>query len=315
MGNILKLNRKLALDKLSKISRLLFKENGIDYKLNTDFDISYANTYTDNNGFATLVNVGIREIYYAKRSPLHFIDPVVPDVDFVRTILNVYHEYAHCVQKNQMFRQDVLEECEQQQLIQEIACIDNPDYYIYDGNYTVNANEIQAEQFGVENTYNYLCKEFPNVSPHDIENVLVDIVNDKMQNSTYFVKNQKSFESLQEINDAFNKAYDESFDKTRYYYVNAKDTKDVVKLYMQKHSDIKEMYLSLSDSRLKYRYIATVNLQLHPGLKSSYPNLCNTDLSYEVFADDKSEVRSKVVESEFPELFDAYEDQGHDGFT
>lgn len=200
-------------------------------------------------------------------------------------------------------------------MIQEIACIDNPDYYINDGNYSINANEIQAEQFGIMKTYQYLCDEFSSVDSKYHEAVLVNIVNDKMQDSTYFVKNQKPFESLQEINDAFNKAYDESFDKTRYYYVNAKDTKDVVKLHMQKHSDIKEIYLSLSNPRFKDRYIATVNLQLHPGLKSSYPNLCNTDLSHEVFADDKSEVRSKVVESEFPELFDTYEDQGHDGFT
>lgn len=315
MGNILKLNRKLALDKLSKICKSLFGENCIDYKFNSNFDVSYANTYTDDNGFAILVNVGIREIYSAKGSPLHFIDPVIPDVDFVRTVLNIHHEYAHCLQKNQTFRQDVLEECERQQLIQEIACRDNPDYYIHDGNYTVNANEIQAEQFGVENTYDYLCKEFPNISVHDIETVLVNIVNDKVQNSTYFLKTKEPFKSLQEINDAFEKAYDESFDKNRFYYVNTKDTKDVVKLYMQKHSDIKEIYLSLSNPRLKDKYIAAVNLQLHPGLESSYPNLNNTDLFHEVLVDDKSGVRSKAVESEFPELFGTYEDQEHDGFT
>lgn len=52
MGNILKLNRKLALDKLSKICKSLFGENCIDYHDCSGLDVllsSFLLTYKTYN--------------------------------------------------------------------------------------------------------------------------------------------------------------------------------------------------------------------------------------------------------------------------
>ena len=68
-----------------------------------------------------------------------------------------------------------------------MACFDNLDYYFHDGNYNVNASEIQAELNGLIKTYSYLCKEFPNIDPAQHEQLVVSVVNEKMQNSTYIV--------------------------------------------------------------------------------------------------------------------------------
>lgn len=315
MGYALRLNRKRALIKLSKLSDTLFTNNNIKYDLRSDLSILHGDTYFDECGYAVSVNLGAYEIDHAHKSALHFVEPLVSDLDFVRVVLNTYHEYVHCVQANQIFRKDILDEYEERQLLQSIACYDNPDYYINDGNYTINANEIQAEQIAIGSTYDYLCKEFKNVSSSYIESMLVNIVNDKAQASMYFLKSKKSFQSLKEINHEFDKVYDESFDKNRYYYVNAKNTRDAVKLYMREHHEIKDYYLSLSDSSDKDKYIAAINLRLHPMLKSSHKVLQNRNLFDTLCMTDKSDVRLKALESTFPELLDISEDQEHDGLT
>lgn len=105
MDHVLDLGRKVALEKLSDLSYMLFEDHDIKSKMDIDSSISYASTYMNENGFATDVSIGVREIYYAKRTLLHFTDPVISDEYFAKTVLNMYHEYAHCIQKNQIFRQ------------------------------------------------------------------------------------------------------------------------------------------------------------------------------------------------------------------
>ena len=129
--------------------------------------------------------------------------------------------------------------------------------------------------------YDYLCKEFPDVDVKQHEKILVDIVNEKMQKSTYFVCSDKPFTSLREVEDAFDKAYDESFTKNRIYFVQNTRTKDAVKTYMKTHPDAKEVYLNAKDALEKDKCIAAVNLKLHPEWLQVYPVLQEMDLSYE----------------------------------
>lgn len=102
-----------------------------------------------------------------------------------------------------------------------------------------------------------------------------------MQNSTYFVKRSELFTSLQEVESAFDKAYDESFERYRMYYVENKKTCDIVKQYMQTHPEAKSVYLSLDDQLAKDKCVATINLKLHPEWMEEYPALQKMDLSYE----------------------------------
>lgn len=274
MDNLLKLSKKSALQRLNHVAKTLFTSNDIGYELDPTVSVLFAVTYADENDFATNVLIGTDKIHNAKRTIFHSF---VSDVDFARVVLNMHHEYMHHIQKNQVFCKKDLNYHERRQLIQEIACFDNPDYYINDGNYVKNANEIQAEYFGINKAYKYLCKEFPNISPKYIENLFVEIVNDKIQNSTYFIKETEHPKSLDEINILFEKAYDASFSEKRTYFVGHTNTKDVVKTYMRSHPDTKDTYLSLDTAYEQDKYISYINLQLHPDLEKAHPFFQNDD--------------------------------------
>lgn len=279
------LNKKIAMKSLKLLSDDLFQSKQlpcdfVDIPTMCGYEVG-GGTYNDKNGFADSVEINMYNINHAKKSFEHFMNPLVSDTDFAKVVLNMYHEQCHCIQKNYLFRLDEIDESSKKQLIQEIACRENPDYYENDGNYSINASEIQAEQYGILHAYDYLCKEFPDVDVKQHEKILVDIVNEKMQKSTYFVCSDKPFTSLREVEDAFDKAYDESFTKNRIYFVQNTRTKDAVKTYMKTHPDAKEVYLNAKDALEKDKCIAAVNLKLHPEWLQAYSVLQAMDLSYE----------------------------------
>lgn len=281
MGNILRLDNKMAMTKLLTLAKDLSKEHNVLFGVDKNMSIFIGTTYNDNNGFATESKVGVSEFVNNRKLFFFLHSNSVLDCDFARVVLNMYHETAHCLQKNSLFRESDLDELATNQLIQEIACRDNYNYYYDDGNYRVNASEIQAEQYGIVSAYEYLCDEFKHVDDKDLESIIVSIVNDKMKNSSYFIEGYDDFHSVKEIEDAFEKAYDDSFTKDRWYFVERKNTQDCVKKYMQEHPEAKEVYLSLHDPLEKDRCIAAINLQLHPEWIKAYPMLQKMDLSYE----------------------------------
>ena len=282
MENRLKLHKKNASRHLAKLANKLFTRNKTQYILNNELSIFTAGTYYDKNGYAVKTEIGIKEINHPK-SFLQRINRTVSDKDFTQAVLNMHHEYIHCIQKNQTFRQENLNEYERQQMTHELACIDNPEYYKDNGNYSKDANEIQAEYYGVRSTYEYMCSTFSDVPPEYIESVILEIVNEKMMYSTYFLEQTEPFTSLDDVYAAFEDAYEKSFTAEQLYFVNRTPTKDSVKLYMQDHDDAKEAYLSFSDKKDKDSCIAAVNISLHPAWPKHYPELKNMDLSYETW--------------------------------
>ncbi len=279
MGNLLRLGSKDTASKLSILSIQLSQENEIPFELRNDMPLFKGVTYYDDNGFAVKSVIGTNAI--AISGIFSFLrNKSVSDKDFTTAILNMHHEATHVWQKNELFRQKHLDPYTANQLVQEIACMDNHDYYFNNGNYKINANEIQAEKEGIINTYQYLCDEFPEVNPVDHEHIILDIVNDKMLNSTYFINSSTPFKSLSEVEKAFDDAYDISFTKKRTYMVNS-NTHDAVKLFMQDHPAAKEVYLNADSPLEQDRCIAAINLKLHPEWIEAYPALSDMDLSYE----------------------------------
>lgn len=135
MGNTLKLDKKDAVYKLNVLATELSQENGVPFRLKEDMSILEGNTYYDNKGFATKSMIGVSE-FTSGNGLCSFLQKRVHDEDFARVVLNMYHESTHVQQKNYIFRQEQLDEISKKQLIQEIACADNYDYYFNDnGNY------------------------------------------------------------------------------------------------------------------------------------------------------------------------------------
>lgn len=278
--NYLKLDRRTAKHKINALTTELFDNHKIESFIQSNVSVFNAGTYSDDSMQPVYVKIGIYEIEHTKGLGFHKFNPIISDFLFANVVLNAYHEYFHCIQKNQLFRQPNLDESTKNQLVQDLACFDNPDYYVYDGNYRINASEIQAEWHGISGAYSYLCKEFPNIDSSLHEQLIVSVVNEKMQNSTYFVSQPSEFQSLQEIEDAFDEVYDASFTKQRLYFVEKRRTKDTVKQYMQTHPEAKEVYLSLQEPLERDRCVAAINLMLHPNLEVNYPALRSIDLSY-----------------------------------
>lgn len=310
MDNILGLNKKNALDMMFDLSDVLFTNYNILCDFEDELSISTAKTYRNDDGYAISVNIGTCEISKAKRLFPYVKQPVIFDEDFVNVIINMYHEQMHCIQKNQLFRNVNSDEHVIAQAIQEIACIDNPDYYVGDGNYFINANEIQAEEYGILKGYQYLLKAFPDIDSNQLETIVLNVVNNKMQTSSYFVNQSEPFTSLSEVEDAFDEAYAASFETKRRYFVKARSTNDVVKKFMQENPEAEDVYLSISNPLEQDKCVAAINLRLHPGWSDTYTVLHTTDLSYETIIEKPYQAkhnklsRTEMVESEFPDLFE-----------
>lgn len=282
MGNILGLKRGNAIRNIDDLGYQLFETSGLKFTENEQMSILCAGTCRDDNGYATEVEIGTSELENAEDGKFHFTrDNIkISDEMFVWVILNMYHEKSHCVQKNELFRQANLDGYTRNQLVQEIACNASHKYYHGESNYRLNASEIQAEKEGILGAYKYLCKEFSNIDKKEHEHIVLSIVNDKMMNSSYFVKQSKPFTSLREVEDAFDDAYDESFTKKRTFLME-REPKDPVKIFMNDHEDAKDMYCTESIAVKQDKYIATIALKLHPEWLDAYPALQDMDLSYE----------------------------------
>lgn len=272
------LNKRDVKWRLSDLSVRLFNPCGVIVDLNSDITVRQAGSFVNDGGCVTNVTIGIAEIEKAKTGI--FNHKSIADSDFTNVVLNMYHEYCHCVQKNNLYTSLDLEESDVNQLIQDVACTGNYEYYKDAGNYYINASEIQAEIFGIMNTYQYLCDEFPDLDKSEAEALVLDVVNDKVLNNTYFVKSDKPFTSLSDVETAFDEAYDKSFETKRIYYVESRNTSDPVKRFMQSHDDSKEAYLSAATPLEQDRCVASINLYLQPNLYESRPILKDIDLGY-----------------------------------
>ena len=283
MGNTLRLTRAKSFKKINKLGKQLFTKAGLRFTKRNDVSIATAGTYSNAAGYATRVAIGVKNLKYASDGESHLSkrDVEVSDDVFARIVLNMYHEKSHCHQKNELFKQSHFnsqEECNQ--LLQEIDCRASDDYYDGCGNYQLNAGEIRAERDGIVGAYKYLRKEFPNIDEKEHECIILDIVNDKMRKSSYFVKQAELFTSLQEVLDAFDDAYDKSFTEKRIFKMEKKP-KDPVKAFMNEHEDAMEMYFKAPTAVEQDRCIAAIALELHPEWLEQYPALKDMDLSYE----------------------------------
>lgn len=167
-------------------------------------------------------------------------------------------------------------------MLQEIACRASDDYYDGCGNYQLNAGEIRAERDGIIGAYKYLRKEFPNIDEKEHERIVLGIVNSKMMDpkADYFVKRVEPFKSLQEVEAAFDDAYDEALTKKRTFLME-REPKDPVKAFMNAHEDAMEMYFKAPTAVEQNRCIVAIALELHPEWLEQYPALKDMDLSYE----------------------------------
>ena len=285
MGNILKLNRDESLELIQQLSDDISNDYNISCHMNNHMDTLSAATYSNDKNTAYETEIGISEIYNARNKFLPFISPKIQDEDFARIILNMYHEEMHIIQKNQIFQKERLSDNEKAQLLSEIACMGDTDYYL--SNYKYSANEIQAEQYGIMKCYEYLYNKFQWTNPKQLEFIVLNVVNDKMMNYTYFVSRKEPFTSLSGVNEAFNKAYVQSFKELRTFFIWMHAENDIVKQYMQKHDEARDLWnyvidLSVQDPLGQDACIAATVAKINKSVIVNRPGLSDDDFSYSV---------------------------------
>lgn len=279
------LTKQQTKDELLKLSDKLFNGSFTNQNIECIFDDTLSSytgfTYIDNTQKIAYVEIGIFNIANAKLGPIKSKFAMISDKDFALAIINLYHETMH-IKQNELYKQPDLPDTMKSQLMQTIACFGSPDYYKNElNNYNNNANELQAEQFGIQKAYEYLCFRFQNISNKYHEKVILGIINEKQHNTTYFINKNTAFASLDEINQAFDKAYDESFMKNRNFnpYRNAEN--DEIKSFMISQPEAIEAYKHTKTPLEQDKCLAIINLKLHPEWFDCFPVLRTMNLSYE----------------------------------
>ncbi len=289
----LKLNYKVA-------------KNAIDYEIeksnthNAVFDLDYdlslymATSYLDDSDAYHVrvsdVFIGFKD-FHSDNVFAKLMD--VDDVKFARVLLNIYHEQEHVRQSNEYFQLQMSSAEHKRQAIEYIARFDNAEYYEDNFNYHINSNEIGAERAGFLGLRNYMNENLKYISIADKNAVILDLMNEIYQknNGDYYIKPEgDKFQSLDEIENAFNKAYEDSFNTKKTYFVSRPQSKekknrglppDAFKEYVKTDKKARTVYEHARTREEQDLVVAAINCKLHPEYKHYFKCLENVDLSYE----------------------------------
>ena len=188
MSYVLKLSYKDAMNIITDLLVDMSDRQNISYQTTTQWGVNKSGIFRDENtGSPDSVMIGIKDLQ--PNSSLSFLNnlQLVSDRKFAQVILNVFHEATHYEQQMITFQKDNPTQNDINQALSDLACRGNENYYLYSGNYYRNPNEVQAEYQGVMSTYDYLCKTFPDVSKQYHKQIILDVVNSKVQVGSYFI--------------------------------------------------------------------------------------------------------------------------------
>lgn len=266
---------------LVRLSNSLFTNHNIKAVLDYNLSISEAKTYYGEGSCAERVEIGLCEIVEYSSNKMALFQPYVPDDHIVRVMINEFHEYAHCLQRNNMYRKHDLSNDEQIQFLQDISRINNDNFYF--DNYLITASEVQAERYGISHAYAYLKEQFPRLYNKQCEKLVLGVVNEKMltPGTGYFVKRNRPFTSLSEVDKAFDDAYQHALHTKRYYDIrdidaDHLDKADYAKQYLCSHPDVEYRYDF--NALEQVQFIAAINIQKQPAYLDWYPALQKMDL-------------------------------------
>lgn len=274
LDNQLKLKRKFVYNLYAELIKYLNDKNKtINYVLDGNRNVGDAST-SINLKMNNIVRIGV---YDVKNSLFHNHE-IVDDNLFVRGLVSIYHEKQHVYQQ----QMDYLK-CNRQLdsvylAVNHIACSESHfGYYIY--NYKYNPREIDAEHSGVADAHLYLSNAFGESVADDL---ILDYVNARYKESTYFITplDGNAFESIEEIDDAFETAFEFSKHRNLMYMIRYKNQDAVMSALCDDGWDgIRDKFFDEKVSENKDKMIASIALYLKPSCIELCPILKDIDLS------------------------------------
>lgn len=279
--SLLRLTYTNAKEKIYLLGSRVANHYHIDYKTRTtDPGDNACIIETDN--ILTELQVNIPDLT-ARQHPLQ---KYIPDQQFVTAICAIHHEAAHCYRATVTYQQAEPTQNDIDLTINHISKIGNPYYYLQNGNYFINPNEIDAEYHGIKWTYQYLKNEFPNLTDRDCENLTLDYVNHCIADFSYWIPSDhgKPYASLDTVYQSFQHAYNHSKTAQRWYFCGAyRHTHDEAMNFMlePKHRFFFDTFLDHPHGIPQDKAIASIVCLLHPECQNHYKTLQHLDLSTE----------------------------------
>lgn len=279
---------------------------GVKYRFDKSESINEGGVNRRLDGAAMTVDIGMKEIASSKQ-------PYIEDEDFAKVIWVICHESVHVRQCNDTFRKTDATFRNKQQAIESLAIYNNPIYYMDCHNYEKNSNELEAEYYGFLQMVDYFHDNFPYVSNREKNKMIVNLVNQHCQRDYFLGPKGRTFNSIDEIDEAFQDAYTASFTTMKKYPMPG--TREFTRLFGDAYSDncVNKDALTIcakGDEKLRTVFenansrfeqdliVAAVNKRICPDYDSNSRCLENVDLSYQhVIADKYDEIiaeRSKT---------------------
>lgn len=216
----------------------------------------------------------------------HFWYKQVSDIDFLKCICSIYHEEKHIMQNTQ----DYYEICPSDETIQ--MCIrqfingNNRKYYTGKERYCNDLSEIDAEAYGLLNTYEFLVDNLPDL---DANQMICDLVNEKIKTSDYFISGH--YNNINDILDAFSEHYEEAKTAPVSYPVFAfyKNEDECIRFLQwcakdrEQNQPLIDKFNETTDPHEKDLLIASITHHLHPEIpyERIYPCLRDMELAPE----------------------------------
>lgn len=167
---------------------------------------------------------------------------LIDDADFIKSLVALFHESRH-LDSYLYFCKDFRDNVQDDYylLISHMAIENNRMYY--ESNYSNMACEIDAEQYAINSTYQYLKNQFPNC---DYESLIVNYVNEMIQQGDYKIdfSNNKKYSSFEQIIVTFDEKFERSKNTQRIVNIASPD-KTICLLSNSEWQDVKNSITSL----------------------------------------------------------------------
>ena len=273
--------------KLSNKSTFIHLENLIDtieQNYNNELIIEFINKPCG-IGKITQTETGIPLMLIGTQIDKFPFNPIpqapLSDTKFLKMITTIFHELEHYHQQTQTYRKENPSNDDIYMTIREVATLKNPCYYKPSDmhNYIYDPTEIMAEYQGIMQTYNYLQNEFENIPANTKEQIMVNFVNHCQKAPYYWIHSKEPFQSMEEIENAFETVYKKSkFIKRKYFeYENMR--------FMKQYPEIIQRFENANTGYQQDKIMACITCYLHPGFKDYYQSIQSIDLSPETVLD------------------------------
>jgi hypothetical protein len=270
---------------------------------------SVSKTYT--NAFGKVItNIAVKSDILNKR--LRTVD----EYDFIEAMVATAHELKHSELLIQM-KDTPLRGCDNNLAESCISRYYNDDTYCYD--YDKFSYEIDAERYALREVYDFLHGVMPTWENSDeflLDYVNARAVDDREAKSEprkypYFIQTDTRFTSMEEVFDAFDKAYENSF-KVKKDFGSHISESNLVADVLGEHPDLKAGFDNAIDGKEQTHFAACIVYSKHKELGRETKALRNNDYSLQQIRN--AAFRERVRNAGIPSLdFDS--DEFDEDFT